>query len=137
MALIALSLLGQMSWMNNSHATFPLLKEENEKIYLFVNGLVLLVDILVIEIEMRHRIFWMKVWEFCLHKEKNMDKNINTGRALSVGVEDVRPSRDVQSLLIPESTTFRCGEYVNVEQDYIIFVCMEKNWRIKYVYQKR
>ena len=38
-----------------------------------------------------------------------MDKNINTGRALSVGGEDVRPSRDVQSLLIPESTTFRCG----------------------------
>ena len=38
-----------------------------------------------------------------------MDKNINTGRALSVGGEDVRPSRDVQSLLIPESTAFRCG----------------------------
>ena len=59
------------------------------------------------------------------------------GRALSVGGEDVRPSRDVQSLLTPESTTFRCGEYVNVEQDYIIFVCMEKSWRIKYAYQKR
>ena len=35
------------------------------------------------------------------------------GRALSIGVEDVRPSRDVQSLLIPESPGFRRGEYVN------------------------
>lgn len=42
-----------------------------------------------------------------------MDKNINTGRALSIGGEDVRPSRDEQSLLIPESPAFRHGEYVN------------------------
>ena len=41
-----------------------------------------------------------------------MDKNINTGRALSVGGEDVRPSRDVQSLLIPESPVFTHEEYV-------------------------
>ena len=41
-----------------------------------------------------------------------MDKNINTGRALSVGGEDIRPSRDVQSLLIPESPVVTHGEYV-------------------------
>ena len=32
--------------------------------------------------------------------------------ALSIGVEDVRPSWDVRPLLIPESPTFRRGEYV-------------------------
>ena len=42
-----------------------------------------------------------------------MDKNINTGRALSVGVEDIRPSRDVQSLLIPESHEFIRGSMSN------------------------
>ena len=35
-----------------------------------------------------------------------------TGRALSVGGDDIRPSRDVQSLLIPESPGFSHGEYV-------------------------
>ena len=44
-----------------------------------------------------------------------MDKNINTGRALSVGGEDVRPSRDVQSLLIPESPVVTHGEYVTTQ----------------------
>ena len=32
--------------------------------------------------------------------------------ASTIGVEDVRPSRDVRSLLIPESPPFRAGEYV-------------------------
>ena len=39
------------------------------------------------------------------------------GRALSIGVENVRPSRDVQSLLIPESPAFRRGEYVKYTID--------------------
>ena len=41
--------------------------------------------------------------------------------ASTIGVEDIRPSRDVQSLLIPESPGFRHGEYVNIsinEHDY-------------------
>ena len=34
------------------------------------------------------------------------------GRALSIEVEDVRPSRDVQSLLIPKSLSLGYREYV-------------------------
>lgn len=41
------------------------------------------------------------------------DKSINVGGASSTGGEDVRPSRDVQSLLIPESPGFSRREYVN------------------------
>ena len=44
-------------------------------------------------------------------REKECD--INTGRALSVGGEDVRPSRDVQSLLILESHEFIRGSMSN------------------------
>ena len=35
--------------------------------------------------------------------------------ASTIGVEDVRPSRDVQSLLIPESPGFSRGEYVKAK----------------------
>ena len=35
------------------------------------------------------------------------------GGASSIGGEDVRPSRDVQSLLIPKSHSFNSREYAN------------------------
>ena len=44
---------------------------------------------------------------------KKKECDINTGRALSVGGEDVRPSRDAQSLLIPESHGFIRGSMSN------------------------
>ena len=50
--------------------------------------------------------------------------DIDMGRALSVGVEDVRPSRDVRSLLIPESPGFSRGEYVKRE---IVSVTTDKD----------
>lgn len=37
------------------------------------------------------------------------------GGASSIGVEDVRPSRDVQSLLIPQSHDFNYGSMSNTE----------------------
>ena len=40
--------------------------------------------------------------------------------ASSIGGEDVRPSRDVQSLLIPESPGFSRGEYVKELVDAVI-----------------
>ena len=39
---------------------------------------------------------------------------MNTGGASSVGGENIRPSRDVRFLLIPEFPGFSHGEYVKV-----------------------
>ena len=45
---------------------------------------------------------------------------------MSVGGEDIRPSRDVRSLLIPESTGFSRGEYVKFIPIYGIIIQYSK-----------
>ena len=45
---------------------------------------------------------------------------------MSVGGEDIRPSRDVRSLLIPESTGFSRGEYVKFIHIYGIIIQYSK-----------
>ena len=55
------------------------------------------------------------------------------GRALSIGVEDIRPSGDAQSLLIPESPPFKHGEYVKAIPSYSILKTVKEEvhmyWR--------